>query len=128
MDRRPIVVTYIFIKERNQMSDLATAKSMCEKCDISAEVSEMLSDLREMALEDRDFKTLRQLRRVRRRPALKDKIEEKVREASTAALVASNRISEFGDGEFARWLVEWFSDGGWEIIIDFIKAIVTIFI
>ena len=110
------------------MSDLATAKAMCERCDISAEVSEMLSDLREMALEDRDFKTLRQLRRVRRRPALKDKIEEKVREASTAALVASNRISEFGDGEFARWLVEWFSDGGWEIIIDFIKAIVTIFI
>ncbi len=111
------------------MSDLQAAKikAMCEKCDISKEVDEMLADLRELALEDRDFKTLRQIRRVRRRPALKDKVEAKVREASTAALLASNRISEFGDGEFARWLVEWFSDEGWQIILAFIKGLIALF-
>jgi hypothetical protein len=109
------------------MSDSIKAKSMCDKCNVSAEVDEMLADLREMALEDRDFKTLRMIRRVRRRPALKDKVEAKVKEAATAALVASNRISEFGDGEFARWLVEWFSDEGWQIILAFIKGLIALF-
>jgi hypothetical protein len=109
------------------MSDLATAKAMCDKCDISKEVDEMLADLRELALEDRDFKTLRQIRRVRRRPALKAKVEAKVKESATAALVASNRISEFGDGEFARWLVEWFSEEGWQIILQFIKGLIALF-
>lgn len=109
------------------MSDELKAKAMCDNCDIGKEVDEMLTDLREMALEDRDFKTLRMLRKVRRRPSLKNKVEAKVMEVSVASLTASGRVGEFGDGEFGKWLIEWFSDEGWKIIIEFIKAIVSIF-
>ena len=109
------------------MSEELKVKAMCDACDIGKEVDEMLVDLREMALEDRDFKTLRMLRKVRRRPSLKNRVEAKVMDASVASLVSSGRVGEFGDGEFAKWLIEWFSDEGWKIIIEFIKAIVGLF-
>jgi len=103
------------------------ARTMCDNCNMDAEVDEMLADLREMAIETRDFQTLRMLRKVRWRPALKNKVVEEVTNKSLQGLVASGRVGEFGDGEFAKWLIEWFSDEGWKIIIEFIKAIVGMF-
>ncbi len=33
-----------------------------------------------------------------------------------------------GDGEFLKWLIEWFTNGGAEAIVKFIAAIVAIFV
>ena len=81
------------------MSEELKAKAMCDACDIGKEVDEMLVDLREMALEDRDFKTLRMLRKVRRRPSLKNRVEAKVMDASVASLVASVPLVAPGVGK-----------------------------
>lgn len=35
--------------------------------------------------------------------------------------------SELGDGELLKWLLEWFSNGGWQVIIEFIKALIPLF-
>lgn len=106
---------------------MSDARAMCDNCNVEAEVDEMLADLREMAIETKDFKTLRMLRKVRWRPSLKNQVVEEVKTKALQSLVASGRVGEFGDGEFGKWLIEWFSDEGWKIIIEFIKAIVGLF-
>lgn len=45
---------------------------------------------------------------------------------SAQALLASGRASEFGDGEFAKWFLEWLIEN-WPTILEIIKALIPIF-
>lgn len=73
---------------------------------------------------DRQWFAAIRLRRVIR----SDRLFEAVY-CHSLALAATHyaHSAEFGDGEFLKWLLEWFADGGWEIIIEFIKALLPLF-
>lgn len=76
---------------------------------------------------NREFTVAMRLRRVLRRRSLFEKVYQASVEASATALVASPRVSEFGDGEFGKWFLEWLSDGGWETILEIIKTLISLF-
>lgn len=86
-----------------------------------------LDEILKSARADRDFTTAMRVRRVLRRRALFEKAYQESVNASATALVASPRVSEFGDGEFGKWFLEWLADGGWETILEIIKSLITLF-
>jgi len=86
--------------------------------------------LREMAVAaraDRDFLTAMRIGRTLRRPDVFENIYDKTNTAAALNLLDGPRATEFGDGEFAKWFLEWFSAGGWETILAFIKALIPLF-
>lgn len=101
----------------------------CNGCDgaCEAEFDEMLEDVQAMALAERDIRLFRKIRKIRKRPRQKKKLYDQTMDAAKLSLLNSGRLGEFGDGEFARWFIEWFSEEGWQIIIEFIKALAGIF-
>jgi len=110
-----------------ETSLMAQINLACEGCDCDREAEELLEDLREVAIHERDFSLVRKLRRLRFQPLRRSKLVDQINERAKLDLANSGRVGEFGDGQFAKWLIEWFSDEGWKIIISFIKAIVAIF-
>ena len=92
--------------------------------------SELRSGLGEMQQAFREsgrFMDAFRVGKILRKKKLFEKLYTQTMQQAAADLLASPRSSEFGDGEFGKWLIEWFSDGGWEIIIEFIKALLPLF-
>lgn len=86
----------------------------------------LLEEMRHAAISERDFVTALRLRKVmRRRSLFESAYEFAVREAATA-LFNSPRRNEFGDGEFAKWFLDWLANGGFEAILDFIAGLIGI--
>lgn len=91
-----------------------------------ADFREALADAREQYRQERNFAmSIRIGRALRRRSVFEDLYEAVVKQASVD-LMSSPRRAEFGDGEFAKWFLEWFAEN-WETIVEFIKAIIPIF-
>ena len=96
----------------------------CDSCDFVSEVDEMLEDVREIALAERDMFTLRALRRIRRNPILKNRLLDKIEEKTRLDFAASGAVGEWGDGEFAKWLLDWFIEN-WPTLLEIIKTLIA---
>ena len=98
------------------------------QCDCMSEINEQLHDLREVAIAERDWKTIRALRIVRRRPHVKIELMEKVQIASAATVVGDNLVSDLGDGPLLQIILASFQNGGAEKLLEFILTILKVLI
>ena len=96
-------------------------KVACDGCDCDDELRDTLEEMLWQARQDRNRKQALRIRRVLRKGKLFNQLESKCK----AKFVASG-VSVANGGEIIKYLVEWFTEN-WEVIIEFIKAIVAIF-
>lgn len=61
------------------------------------------------------------------RPGLFKKVLAEAENRATVYALAHTGAQQIGDGELFKWLVEWFSDGGWEILLEFVKGLIGLF-
>ena len=104
------------------MDDVAL---MCDNCDCDEQLGDYLDELQAKARTERDFKLGMRIRRLKRRPNLMSKLETKIKDAVKEDIRVRG-VMLTADGEILKYLVEWFTEN-WEVIIEFIKAIVAIF-
>lgn len=84
----------------------------------------MLEDWRDSAYSAGDWLTAFRIRRVLRRPRKLNQLFEKSMQA------AQDQRAKEGvqaDGEFLKWFIEWFSNGGAQVILEFIKQLIPLF-
>lgn len=105
---------------------MSTVETLISNFNGRADFREALGVAKETYRADRDFLTALRIRRVLRNNRLFESLYEKTVNQAASDLLASPRADEFGDGEFAKWFLEWFSEN-WEIIIEFIKALIPLF-
>lgn len=90
-------------------------------------VSEMLADKAAAALAAGDRRQARALNRCRNRPRFFHAVLVKIQSDAVPAYFAGSAVVE-ADGEFFKWLLEWFSDpANWEGLLQFILALISLF-
>lgn len=108
----------------------SSVQALLSGFDGRAEFREGLKEMRQHFLATGQFFNAMRVAKILKKKNEKklfEKLYQQSMEKAAQDLLASARAQEFGDGEFAKWLIEWFSDGGWEIIIEFIKALLPLF-
>lgn len=88
------------------------------------EFKEMLEDWQDLAFSSGDRLTAFRIRRVLRRPRALNQLFEKTMQA---AHDQRSRDGLQADGEFLKWFFEWFSNGGAQVILEFIKQLIPLF-
>ena len=91
------------------------------------EFREALIEMQHNFRQDHQFLNAVRVRRILRKRQLFDQLYEQTVKQAAKDLADSPRAKEFGDGEFGKWLIEWFSNGGWETVIAFIRALIPLF-
>lgn len=96
--------------------------------DIEEATLNALDEAIKRALDNGDRVLALQLRMVRRNPRRRERIIRRVEcEAIPLFFKACEQNPSLrSDGEFFKWLVEWFSNGGWEVILKFIMALLPL--
>lgn len=92
--------------------------------DLKDQFREALSGTRDDMRSQRKWLEASRINRVLRREKLFDAVYQQAAMVSAAQFVHSEA---FGDGEFGKWFLDWFSNGGWEVIVEFIKALIGLF-
>ena len=101
--------------------DFATSDAFAEA------LEELRSDFRTSGF--RYWVRAGRIRRVLNNADLFEKVYRHALNCAAASFVAvhgDNAVEAAANGEFAKWFLEWFADGGWEIIVNFIKEIIGV--
>ncbi|MBF84032.1 MAG: hypothetical protein CL489_06090 [Acidobacteria bacterium] len=106
---------------------MATTKTLLQGFDGREDFRDMLREMRTAALRSWDITLAIRIRKVLRNNKLFEKVYDHATVTSAQALLDSPRLSEFGDGEFGKWFLDWFKNGGAQAIIEFIRALLPLF-
>lgn len=79
-----------------------------------------LVEIQEVSRQERKFLQAARVRRVLRNPRKFDELFEKAQDEARKSLPDG---TVGADGEFLKWFLEWLEDGGWQLILDIIKAL-----
>ena len=89
-------------------------------------VEDFLYDARLQACTVKNWAMIRRFKLMERWPRLRDKVFEKLEKRARLDFAKSGALGEWGDGEFAKWLFDWWVDN-WptieKIIIFIIKLV-----
>lgn len=107
--------------------DVQTVTTRLMEVDARSEFRDALQEMKAHFRSNRQFFDAGRVRRVLRNRRLFEELYEKSLTAAATDFAAVAHASELGDGELFKWLIEWFSNGGWEIIIEFIKQLIPLF-
>jgi hypothetical protein len=89
-------------------------------------VREVLTDRAAEAEESGNRMMARRLRRCLMRPRIFNRIVSYTEEAAVPLYLADQ--DALAGGEFVKWFLDWFANGGWEAVLEFIKALLPLLI
>lgn len=110
------------------MDAAANLAAFCLKNEelIDDTVREILTDRAAEAEDCGDKATSRRLRRCLFRPRVFNRVINYVESTAVAAYLDDPVAS--ANGEFVKWFLDWFANGGWEAVLEFIKALLPLLI